>query len=541
MARLNLQLFAKATVTKQQIASGSSKKNVNDIAKEVIAGKWGNGSARKTALQNAGYNYSEVQSAVNSMMGSSGSKSSSSKPSNSTKTSSSTPKTSSSTPKTSSGSSKISSISGVDQVLTDKINSSYAESSKVTNAKNEASASLDAYKGLASTPFQESQAYLDAMAYTNTLLQQLSSGRTSYTDQIKDLMGQIQNRDPFEYDVDTDTLFQQSLASAMGSGKIAMQDTMGQAAALTGGYGSTYAQNVGNQAYNSYVENAYNNIPEYYEMAMEAYQMEGQEMYNQLAMLNDADATEFQRMYDSWNANFSNAQQMYQNEYAEWQSNIDNAYNVYSATQGYADTMYAQEYQKWADEVANAMSYANMQNSDYWNTQNFIEQQNQFQKEMNYKYAALKQDNDQFYASLNAKSSGGGNSSGGGSNTPSGVDTDKIPSSISSKASKLKTNGELAQYLDGLVDSGQLTEAQADHLYSANMTPEQVGITERDWTMTNDGGWNWFGAGIDADAKVKDQYGNEYSLADLRKELKKTMTTKEANDWIKKLEKQLGI
>ncbi len=43
-------------------------KSVDDIAREVIAGKWGNGAARKTALENAGYSYSEVQSLVDKML-----------------------------------------------------------------------------------------------------------------------------------------------------------------------------------------------------------------------------------------------------------------------------------------------------------------------------------------------------------------------------------------------------------------------------------------------------------------------------------------
>lgn len=43
-------------------------KSNNVIAKEVIAGKWGTGTARKTALTNAGYNYSQVQSLVDKLM-----------------------------------------------------------------------------------------------------------------------------------------------------------------------------------------------------------------------------------------------------------------------------------------------------------------------------------------------------------------------------------------------------------------------------------------------------------------------------------------
>lgn len=46
-------------------ASSSNKKSNETIANEVIAGKWGNGDARKTALQNAGYDYSAIQSIVN--------------------------------------------------------------------------------------------------------------------------------------------------------------------------------------------------------------------------------------------------------------------------------------------------------------------------------------------------------------------------------------------------------------------------------------------------------------------------------------------
>ena len=48
------------------IASTPSK-SVSEVAKEVLAGSWGNGSARKAKLEAAGYNYDEVQSAVNAL------------------------------------------------------------------------------------------------------------------------------------------------------------------------------------------------------------------------------------------------------------------------------------------------------------------------------------------------------------------------------------------------------------------------------------------------------------------------------------------
>lgn len=45
-----------------------AKKPAEEIAKEVVAGKWGNGSERRKRLEEAGYNYAEVQKWVNRML-----------------------------------------------------------------------------------------------------------------------------------------------------------------------------------------------------------------------------------------------------------------------------------------------------------------------------------------------------------------------------------------------------------------------------------------------------------------------------------------
>lgn len=44
------------------------KKSLNEIASEVISGKWGNGNDRKTRLEQAGYNYESVQAIVNARL-----------------------------------------------------------------------------------------------------------------------------------------------------------------------------------------------------------------------------------------------------------------------------------------------------------------------------------------------------------------------------------------------------------------------------------------------------------------------------------------
>lgn len=45
-----------------------SKKSVDEVAKEVIAGKWGNGSDRRAQLEKAGYDYDAVQNRVNELL-----------------------------------------------------------------------------------------------------------------------------------------------------------------------------------------------------------------------------------------------------------------------------------------------------------------------------------------------------------------------------------------------------------------------------------------------------------------------------------------
>ena len=396
MVKINLQLFAQTSIVDWLKSQG---RDSSFSARKKLAESYGITNYTGTAEQNMLLlKYLTGNSSASSSTGSGSNKTSGS----------------------GSSSSGGGSINGVSQATINKMNSSFSASSEVTQAKQEALDQLNKLKDISSvtdivdqstwdiinTPFQASEAYQEAMKYTNQLLEQLSSGRTSYTDDIENLMDEIRNRDPFSYDVDSDVLFQQYLSSAMVSGKTAMQDSIGMASALTGGYGSTYATTAGNQMYNAYIQDAYSNLPEYYQMALNAYQAEGEEMYNQLEMLNTADINEYQRTYDSWSANFANAQTMYENEYGAWQDSINNAYssanlqiqehgqlydqayNTYSALQGYADSVYSQEYQRWADEVTNAFNYAQLSNSDYWNTQNFNESKRQFDANMALKQAA---------------------------------------------------------------------------------------------------------------------------------------------------------
>ena len=115
-------------------------------------------------------------------------------------------------------------------------------------------------------------AYSSQIAHAQKLLDNLLKDKpgayqSQYQNDITNTIGQIKNRKPFSYDVNADALYKQYKDQYVNLGKQAMVDTMGQAAALTGGYGNSYAATVGNQAYQSYLSQLNNVVPELYDKA----------------------------------------------------------------------------------------------------------------------------------------------------------------------------------------------------------------------------------------------------------------------------------
>lgn len=119
-------------------------------------------------------------------------------------------------------------------------------------------------------------------------------------DQATAIYDKIMNRGEFTFDLNKDKLYQQyrDLYAQMGRG--AMEDTMGQAAALTGGYGSTYSQNAGQQAYNSYLQKLNEVVPELYTAAYNRYNQEGQDLMNLYTMARSNADSAYERDYNQW-------------------------------------------------------------------------------------------------------------------------------------------------------------------------------------------------------------------------------------------------
>lgn len=175
---------------------------------------------------------------------------------------------------------------------------------------------------IASTPSGASTAasyspsnYTQAMNLTNSLLSQIAN--KSQSSGIKDILSKIQNREKFTYDINKDPLFQQALSSAMTSGKTAMKDTMGQAASLTGGYGSSYATTAGSNAYNNLINQVYDSAPQYYDRAYQEHQAGTEDLYRQYASLAEQENSDYQRLLNLYNLSYNYANDLYNKEYTE--------------------------------------------------------------------------------------------------------------------------------------------------------------------------------------------------------------------------------
>lgn len=128
----------------------------------------------------------------------------------------------------------------------------------------------------------------DGKTYTKTASQASgwSPEADPYYKQMQQVMAKIEGNEPFTFDLDTNALYQQYKNQYEREGRLAMKDTIGQAAALTGGYGSTYAEMAGQKAYDAYLDRLNDKVPELYRSARDAYDAGRDALYEKWKMLS---------------------------------------------------------------------------------------------------------------------------------------------------------------------------------------------------------------------------------------------------------------
>ena len=119
-----------------------------------------------------------------------------------------------------------------------------------------------------------------------------------YDKKLAESLEKIKNRAAFRYDAKSDPLYDSYKSEYIAQGKAAMRDTMGQAASLTGGYASSYAETAGQQSYNKQLEKLGNVIPQLYELAYSRYENEGKGMWDDFNALKKLRDSEYERYSD---------------------------------------------------------------------------------------------------------------------------------------------------------------------------------------------------------------------------------------------------
>ena len=205
----------------------------------------------------------------------------------------------------------------------------------------------------------------DIVKQADTMVQQYLAQKpgeyqSQWQGKLDELMNNILNREKFSYDMNADALYQQYKNQYMMQGQQAMMDTMGQAAAMTGGYGNSYAQSVGQQTYNGYLQQLNDVMPELYQMALSKYQMEGDEMAQQYAMIGDREDQDYGRYQDKLSEYYTELNRL--TEDARYQSETD--YEKYLQDLGFS---YQQDRDKVADEQWQAEMDETQRQFDYKN------------------------------------------------------------------------------------------------------------------------------------------------------------------------------
>ena len=441
----------------------------------------------------------------------------------------------------------------------------YKESDSVTQAGN----ALNTHNANKPGEYKQSNAVTNAQNALNThLTQKPGEYQSQWQTQLNDTINNILNREKFSYDLNGDALYQQYKDKYIQQGKMAMGDAIGQASAMTGGYGNSYAQSVGQQAYQAQLQNLNDIVPELYQMALDKYNMEGQDLYNQYSMLGAQEDKDYGRYRDTvsdWNTERDYLSGRYDSErgfdygvyrdsVSDWNTERDYLAGRYDSERTYDYGKYTDArdfaYDKYSSDRTLAYDeYSDDKTLAYNEYRNAIADE-QWQKEYDLASGGT---------SGSGSSSGNGNSGGNGSGNNTGGNSPYhtgITQDMRTKAETFTDNLSLEAWAESLEASGAIDHEEALQLVADYMDPNEKYNTDEDgnktisykdmvgstkgWEVVSNGGGNLIG--IDNNAKVKTPDGKTIRLDQLKEKLiDEGMSSSAATNAIKKLQQNLGI
>lgn len=340
-------------------------------------------------------------------------------------------------------------------------------------------------------------AYQQALAALQQATSAVPNYQASYDDQLQEIYNQIVNRDKFSYDLNQDALYQQYADQYQMMGQQASMDTMGQAAALTGGYGNSWASTAGNQAYQAYLQQLNAVVPELYGMALDQHNAETDKLLTQYSMLGDMADDEYGKYQDALSQYWQNVSYLKQN--------ADEAYD-----RGYSDWL--NSYQMGVDAENTAYS---KQQAEYEKLVSLITSTGYAPTAAELQAAGMSKDQaaaySDYYEKQNSTATKGGSGGGGGSGydngslTPSQVKElqtalkvtadGKYGSKSAAAAGGLSAEAAYEKYVtnggvdnpnfDGYIDPPTATETYAAKEFVSSIGPYSIwksrGLTEKEY------------------------------------------------------------
>lgn len=205
--------------------------------------------------------------------------------------------------------------------------------------------------------------------------------KSQYEAEIDSILESILNNKEFSYNADdlaNDNLYQMYKDNYMRQGNLAMRDVMGNAASLTGGYGSTYAAFAGQQAYDNYLAQLNNKALEFADRAYDQYLNEQAERYNKLGAVQGLDNTDYNRYRDEvgdYYTDLNYAAGRYDSEYAKDYGSYRDSIGDYQTDRNYLANM-----RQWADEFAFQKAQADQDQANWQAEMDFAREQFNYQK-----------------------------------------------------------------------------------------------------------------------------------------------------------------
>lgn len=149
---------------------------------------------------------------------------------------------------------------------------------------------------------------------------------TSFVGMRDELLADLLQREPFHFDINSDALYNQLRQSYEKQGQRAAADVYARSAAMTGGYGNSYAHSAAAQAYGSYLDALHEKEMQLYENAYDRYADENDRRLSMLKTVIGLENEQYDRNTDA-------EKTMYEREQEQMQAQQKSEQDAYERNQ----------------------------------------------------------------------------------------------------------------------------------------------------------------------------------------------------------------